>query len=142
VRTVDERAARTVAAYSPLLTEPGGPNLLPALAAATAEVLIPVLLPDRDLDWERWPGPGAPLGVDAIARADLVVVPAVAIDGSGVRLGRGGGSYDRALARVSPDALVVALLFDGELVDRLPAEAHDRRVNAVITPMGGLRHTP
>ncbi|GAA1795653.1 5-formyltetrahydrofolate cyclo-ligase [Luedemannella flava] len=176
--TVSERAVRTVAAYSPLLTEPGGPALLPTLASVAREILIPVLLPDRDLDWQRWPsidtppartpvgkadpaaGPGGSavpggsdqlggsdlvgsaelLGVTAVGGADLVVVPAVAVDLGGVRLGRGGGSYDRALARVGPGTLVVALLFDGELVESLPAEPHDRRVHAVITPSGGLRH--
>lgn len=140
VSTCGERGVRVAAAYSPMLTEPGGPGLLPALASVAAEVLIPVLLDDRDLDWERWSAPGSPLGVAAIRGADLVVVPAVAVDLRGVRLGRGGGSYDRALSRVGPGALVVALLFDGELVEALPAEPHDRRVDAVITPSGGLRH--
>ncbi|GAA1735792.1 5-formyltetrahydrofolate cyclo-ligase [Luedemannella helvata] len=138
--TCGERGVRVAAAYSPLLTEPGGPGLLPALASVASSVLIPVLLADRDLDWEAWSATGPLLGKAAIGRADLVVVPAVAVDLRGVRLGRGGGSYDRALTRVAPGALVVALLFDGELVDALPAEPHDRRVDAVITPSGGLRH--
>jgi 5-formyltetrahydrofolate cyclo-ligase len=72
----------------------------------------------------------------------MVVVPAVAVDARGVRLGRGGGSYDRALARVAPDTLVVALLHDGEVVEELPYEPHDRRVDAVITPSGGLVMLP
>jgi 5-formyltetrahydrofolate cyclo-ligase len=66
------------------------------------------------------------------------VVPAVAVDRQGTRLGRGGGSYDRALARVRPGVLVVAALYDGELVDRLPVQAHDRPVGAVVTPGGGF----
>ena len=79
--------------------------------------------------------------VDAVARADLVVVPALAVDRYGFRLGRGGGSYDRALARVSASTLTVALLHDGELLDRLPAEPHDRPVRAVVTPGGGVQQT-
>ena len=69
--------------------------------------------------------------------ADVVVVPALAVDRGGVRLGRGGGYYDRALRHVRPDARLVALVFDDELVDALPVEPHDRRVTAVVTPSGG-----
>ncbi|HET6211744.1 MAG TPA: 5-formyltetrahydrofolate cyclo-ligase, partial [Micromonosporaceae bacterium] len=104
-------------------------------------VLLPVLLDDRDLDWARYPG-GTPLGVAAIATADLVVVPAVAVDRTGVRLGRGGGSYDRALARVGAATPVIALLYDGELLPALPAEPHDRRVRAVIMPATGVVYLP
>jgi 5-formyltetrahydrofolate cyclo-ligase len=85
---------------------------------------------------------GPLLGVTAITGATLVVVPAVAVDRTGVRLGRGGGSYDRALSRIRPDALVVALLYDGELVDTLPAEVHDQRVAAVILPGSGMIRLP
>jgi 5-formyltetrahydrofolate cyclo-ligase len=142
-----------IAGHVPLRSEPGGPGL-PELLAAHGPLLLPVLLPDLDLDWAYFTGPdslstgssvreptGPALGPSAIAQADLVVVPAVAVDRSGVRLGRGGGSYDRALARVRPDAVVVALLYDGELVEALPAEPHDARVGAAIQP-GGLTRLP
>lgn len=144
----------TVAAYVPIGNEPGGPGLPAELAAPLppGALLLPVLRPDLDLDWAAW-DPARPLvaagrgmrepagprlGRAALARAGLVIVPALAVDRRGVRLGRGGGSYDRALARVSPDTLKVALLHDGELVDDLPAEPHDQRVQAVITPTAGL----
>jgi 5-formyltetrahydrofolate cyclo-ligase len=146
--------ARTVAAYVPMAGEPGGSTLPEKLIAAGVEVLLPVLRPDLDLDWAAYsdllvrgtrgtsePG-GSRLGVDAIDQADLVVVPAVAVDASGLRLGRGGGSYDRALAHVSGSRPVVALLYDGELVERLPAEPHDRHVSAVITPSDGFVTLP
>jgi 5-formyltetrahydrofolate cyclo-ligase len=71
-----------------------------------------------------------------------VVVPALAVDRRGVRLGRGGGSYDRALARLAAGATAVALLHDGELLDALPAEAHDRAVTAAVTPSGGWCDLP
>jgi 5-formyltetrahydrofolate cyclo-ligase len=147
------------AAYVPAGAEPGGPGLPDALAAALppgAELLLPVLLPDGDLDWARYDGtlsparlglrePSGPrLGVDAVRTASLLLVPALAVSRTGVRLGRGGGSYDRALDRAR-DALTLALLHDGELVDDVPAEPHDRPVHGVITPTGGaemLREAP
>jgi 5-formyltetrahydrofolate cyclo-ligase len=139
---------RTAAAYVPMKGEPGGPGLLDALAEAATRLLLPVLQDDLDLDWAVGPPvrpagrgllepTGARLGPDAIATVDLVLVPAVAVDRRGVRLGRGGGSFDRALARVGR-AVVTALVYDSELVERLPAEPHDRRVHAVLTPSGLL----
>ncbi|MBX7269258.1 5-formyltetrahydrofolate cyclo-ligase [Micromonospora sp. Llam7] len=144
-----------IAAYVPVGSEPGGPDLPAVLADALpagAQLLLPVLRDDLDLDWAAWAGPeamvaagrgtrepgGPRLGRTAIAAAGLVVVPALAVDRRGVRLGRGGGSYDRALARVPAGVLTVVPLHDGELVDELPAEPHDRPVRAVITPAGGL----
>jgi 5-formyltetrahydrofolate cyclo-ligase len=144
----------TVTAYVPTGAEPGGADLPAALAGALpsgGRLLLPVLLPDDDLDWAAYEGPGSlrpgrrgiaepagrRLGVAAIAGAQLIVVPALAVDRAGHRLGRGGGSYDRALARATA-GFTVALLHDGEFLDRVPAEPHDRRVRAAITPSGGL----
>ncbi len=137
-----------VAAYLSIGTEPGTAALLAALAARAVEVLLPVLLPDRDLDWARAgdgvaPGPhglmeptGERLGRDALARCGVVVVPALAVDRVGIRLGRGGGSYDRALPRTA--GWRVSLLHDGESVVQLPAEPHDAPVHAVFSPTRGL----
>jgi 5-formyltetrahydrofolate cyclo-ligase len=147
------RGMAIVAAFVPMPGEPGGAGLLDGLAAIVPTVLLPVLLPDRDLDWAQYQGPdslggpgggpallrepsGARLGPDAVAGVDALLVPALAVDRTGVRLGRGGGSFDRALARVGPDTAIVALLYDGELRVDLPAESHDRPVTAVITPSG------
>jgi 5-formyltetrahydrofolate cyclo-ligase len=80
---------------------------------------------------------GPRLGPTAIGAADVVVVPALAVARDGVRLGRGGGYYDRALRHVRPGAALVAAVFDDELLDALPAEPHDRLVTAVVTPSGG-----
>jgi 5-formyltetrahydrofolate cyclo-ligase len=130
---------RTIAGYVPFSTEPGGAALPDALAAVCDRLLVPVVRPDLDLDWEIYDGDGAPLGIRAIAEAELVVVPALAVDRSGMRLGRGGGSYDRALGRVRAGTLTVAALYPGEFVDALPAEPHDLRVDAVVTPEGVTR---
>jgi 5-formyltetrahydrofolate cyclo-ligase len=85
---------------------------------------------------------GPRLGATAIGAAEVVVVPAVAVDRDGTRLGRGGGYYDRALRLARPDAVVVALVYDDELVDRLPRLEHDRPVTAVVTPSGGWQALP
>ena len=79
------------------------------------------------------------LGVDAVTDADVVLVPALAVGADGARLGRGGGSYDRALARVPAGRPRTALLYDGELLPGVPAEPHDQRVSGVVTP-SGARH--
>ena len=137
-----------VAAYLSVGTEPGTGPLLEALAGQ--DVLLPVLLPDSDLDWALAgdglaPGPhgllepcGPRLGRDAVGRCTAVVVPALAVDRAGNRLGRGGGSYDRALARTT--GWVVALLHDGESITALPVEEHDRPVASFVTPGRGLVH--
>ncbi|MFU8870787.1 5-formyltetrahydrofolate cyclo-ligase [Micromonospora sp. SL4-19] len=142
--------------YVPVGSEPGGsdlPAVLRAALAPEAELLLPVLADDLDLDWAAYTDAaslraagrglreptGPRLGRFAVATAEVVIVPALAVDHRGRRLGRGGGSYDRALARVPSAALTVALLHDGELVEVVPAQPHDRPVRAVITPAGGLR---
>ncbi|HEY3683774.1 MAG TPA: 5-formyltetrahydrofolate cyclo-ligase [Streptosporangiaceae bacterium] len=145
--------AGTVAVYLSFGAEPATTGLAYAMWKRGTYVLAPRMLPDRDLDWASYEGPddlrhgahGGPepidasRGVDAVRRADLVIVPALAVDGTGLRLGRGGGSYDRVLARLHPNTLTIALVYDDELVGELPAEPHDHRVRAVLTPGGGLR---
>ncbi|MQY04112.1 5-formyltetrahydrofolate cyclo-ligase [Actinomadura macrotermitis] len=142
----------TIAAYVSIGDEPDTRSLLFALWKRGAYVLLPLLLPDGDLDWASYEGPDSlapgprgllqptekPRGPGAVASADVVLVPAVAVDRTGMRLGRGGGSYDRALARVGPAILTVAPVYDAELVDVLPAEPHDQRVRAALTPSQGL----
>ena len=144
------RRAATVAAYISIGAEPGTGPLIERLDALGRRVILPVMLPDHDLDWAVYTGPadlmpagrglleppGPRLGVDAVATADVVLTPGVAVDRTGMRLGRGGGSYDRALGRVPVGTFVCTLLYDGEIVDRVPADVHDRPVTAAVTPRG------
>lgn len=145
-------AAGTIAAYYSVDTEPDTRGLIFALWKRGSYVVLPLLLPDGDLDWASYegpeslaPGPRGLLqpteparGAGTVARADVVLVPALAVDGSGNRLGRGGGSYDRALARVGAQVPTIALVYDSELLGRVPAEPHDRPVRAVATPGLGI----
>lgn len=144
--------AGTVAAYYSIGSEPDTRGLVFALWKRGTYVLLPLLRPDGDLDWASYEGPEslvagprglqepgeAARGAGAVASADVVLVPALAVDGQGNRLGRGGGSFDRALARVGPLIAVIALLYDSELVDRVPVEGHDTPVRAVVRPGYGV----
>jgi 5-formyltetrahydrofolate cyclo-ligase len=163
--------ATTVCAYVSFGTEPETGRLIEGLARRGITVLLPVLLADRDLDWARYepgrefasgrlgllePG-GERLGVDAVRDADVMIVPALAVSPGGQRLGRGGGSYDRVIARLD-DAIadsgvahqtrgerkrhrpwVCALLYDHELDAQFPVEPHDRPVDAACSAAGVVR---
>jgi 5-formyltetrahydrofolate cyclo-ligase len=156
--TVPELAAASVvAAYLDTGGEPGTGPLLTDLAARPAlQLLLPVQRHDGYLDWAAYdgasalqPGPneireptGARLGVDAVGVADVLVVPALAVDRRGNRLGQGGGGYDRALRQTDPAALTIAVVYDEELLDEVPTELHDVAVRAVVTPSGLMRFAP
>ncbi len=149
-------SAGTIAAYYSVGTEPDTHGLIFALWKRGSYVVLPVLLPDGDLDWASYEGPGSlapgprgllqPVeparGTGTVARADVVLVPALAVDVLGRRLGRGGGSYDRALARVGPQVPTIALLYDSELLPSVPAEEHDQAVRAVARPEHGITWLP
>jgi 5-formyltetrahydrofolate cyclo-ligase len=148
--------AGTVAAYYSIGTEPDTRGLVFALWKRGTYVLLPLLRPDGDLDWASYEGPDSlgpgprglaepgepPRGVAAVTRADVVLAPALAVDRAGNRLGRGGGSYDRALARVGPLIPVIALLYDDELLGDVPAEPHDTPVRAAVRPGTGITWLP
>jgi 5-formyltetrahydrofolate cyclo-ligase len=126
---------RRVFAYEALATEPASPALLEGMADRGASIYVPVHRPDNDLDWIRWPE-STTLGLQAVSTASVILVPALAIDIGGMRIGRGGGSYDRVIPRMSPGVPVVAVLHRGEIFERIPAEAWDCRVTAAVTPDG------
>jgi 5-formyltetrahydrofolate cyclo-ligase len=140
-----------VAAYLSMANEPGTGPLLAGLHDRGTDVIVPVTGPDHSMAWVRWlpdtnsvvsaigvPEPsGEQLGPAALAEAGLVIVPALAIDHAGNRLGRGAGYYDRALAETR--APRCALVFADELVNHVPHEDHDLPVDLVVTEIGIFR---
>lgn len=132
------RGARTVLSYESLPHEPPTTRLNEALQAAGHRVLVPITLPDMHLDWCDPTDPGrTPLGVDSPAAADLAVIPALAVDTTGTRLGQGGGCYDRVLPKLPAGTPVLVLLHPGEhTTQALPRDAHDVPVTTVVTADG------
>lgn len=144
--------AGCVAVYASRPNEPATGPLIDHLHERGIDVLLPILGIglSRDWAWHRPGGtlavraPGRPpepdgpgLGITALQRADVVFTPALAIDRTGVRLGQGGGWYDRVLEHRRPDAPVVAVVFADEVSDTpLPRAPHDRAVDGILTPAG------
>lgn len=155
---ISELNVATACCYVPFGAEPGSIGLLDMMRQAGTRVLLPVIPHEPGpLDWAEYEGPaslapgrfrgvlepaGARLGVTGIAAAELVLVPALAVDHNGVRLGRGAGYYDRSLRHASPQAQLAAVIRDTELVRELPAEEHDVRMTSVLTPGQGLVRLP
>ena len=151
----DIASATCVAAYVSRATEPRTGALLEMLSKRGIRVLLPVLGSGLERGWaefagtddllERAPGrppePGTPSrGPEALAEADLVIAPALAVDTKGMRLGQGGGWYDRALSHKREDARVIAVVFPEEVYDAdarpIPTEVHDVPIDAVATTEG------
>ena len=148
--------ARTVCAYVPIKYEPGSITLLDTLLRLGKRVLLPVARNDADgvplpMQWGPYqPGQLVParlglqepqepwLPAEAVADADVVFVPALAVDRAGVRLGRGAGFYDRTLRLARSEARLVAMVRDDELVDEIPAEPHDVPMTHALTPAQGV----
>ncbi len=149
----------TVCAYVPVSTEPGSVEMLDVLLRRRGRVLLPVARTAADdtplpLRWGEYPTDGLNglvrgrwglleppepwLPESALAEAALVLVPALAVDLRGVRLGRGRGFYDRSLPGRDPRAWLIAVVRDDELVSELPAEEHDVRMTHALTPRRGL----
>jgi 5-formyltetrahydrofolate cyclo-ligase len=146
----------TVCAYVPVGAEPGSIEMLDVLLRHGDRVLLPVALTSADdsavaLQWGEYrPGqlvtarfgllePAGPwLPATAVADASVVFVPALAVDRTGARLGRGRGFYDRTLVLRNPDARLIAVVRDDELLDEVPHEPHDVPMTHALTPGHGL----
>ena len=129
-----------VASYISYGVEPQTRDINARLKAEGKQVLVPRLLADNDLEWVEWDGESEPVGptFDDLSKIGVVITPALHVDREGNRLGQGGGSYDRALPRLS--AWKIALVHHGELTSNLlPHEEHDQKVDAAATPELVLR---
>jgi 5-formyltetrahydrofolate cyclo-ligase len=149
------KSGGTVCAYVPVGAEPGSIEMLDVVLRRAGRVLLPVARTTSDdtpmpLRWGEYrPGrlvagrfgllePAEPwLPASAVADASLVLVPALAVDRRGVRLGRGRGFYDRSLVCRDPHAELVAVVRDEELVEELPCEPHDVPMTHALTPGRG-----
>lgn len=126
-----------IASYDSYGSEPSTQSLNSTLQSRGIRILLPKLLADNSLEWIDSKS-GENLGIAGISAAQVVVVPALSVDASGMRIGQGGGSYDRALKLNS--GWKVCLLHDGEIFEGdLPQEIHDQKVDAVFTPTKIIR---
>lgn len=146
------RPGQTLCGYVPVGSEPGSAQMLDDVADFGVRVLLPVVVGRGPLDWAWYAGPdslrpgpyglrepiGERLSVTALRIADLVLVPALAVDRMGTRLGQGAGHYDQSLPLAAPGTPMVAVVRDQELVPSLPSEPHDVPMSAVLTPHRGL----
>ena len=110
-------------------------------------VLLPVSREDGLLDWTTGDGEteteglygmpeavGELLGPIAINDVDLILVPAAAVDATGMRMGWGRGYFDKTLGSMEKCPPVYAVVFDAELVSEVPRERHDQPVDGAVTP--------
>ncbi len=141
--------SRSLAAYLSTPNEPGTRDFVAWACEHGIRVLLPVSRIDGLLDWAPYDGGseesdalGMPvptselLGPIAINEVDLIIVPAASVDRRGMRMGWGQGYFDKTLGSMESSPPVYAVIFDHELVDTVPSERHDQRVNGVVTPAG------
>ncbi|GAA4352873.1 5-formyltetrahydrofolate cyclo-ligase [Microbacterium rhizosphaerae] len=145
---VDRFGARTISCFLSTTTEPGTRGFVTDAVARGIRVLLPVTRTDGLLDWAvatpdgeiaeglfGLPEPvGELLGPIALDEADLLVIPAAAIDARGMRLGWGRGFYDKTLGSMNHCPPVYAVVYDSEVLDDVPKDTHDQAVSGVVTP--------
>ena len=122
---------------SPLMTRLASAGAAPALPfAASRDAVLAFRLwnPADDLEPDAFGVPAPPLSAASVA-PDLVIAPLLAFDRKGGRLGQGAGHYDRTLAnlRATRGVFVLGLAYAGQEVDEVPTEAHDQRLDAILT---------
>ncbi len=136
--------ANVIAAYLPFGTEPNIGGFVSGANAHGLSLIMPVSNIDGSLQWVHYSGLSAPgiFGFDEpvgnpadLREAQLILIPATAVDHSGNRLGKGKGFYDIALANPEVTAPIAAVVYEPELIDELPVENHDQPVNFIVTPL-------
>jgi len=148
--------ARSISCFLSTTTEPGTREFVDRAVARGIRVLLPVTRTDGLLDWAvahpdidiaegmyGLPEPvGELLGPIAVNSVDLLVIPAAAVDRTGMRLGWGRGFFDKTLGSMERCPPVYAVVYDTEILDEVPRDLHDQRVTGVVTPTQTLSLTP
>ena len=145
-----DRPPGVVAGYHPVRSEFDCMPLLKRLALDGWTLTLPVIVGAEPLQFRQWtfaaplePGPlGIPQPADApLAVPDILLVPLLAFDGRGARLGYGGGHYDRTLAalRAQGQVIAIGLAFDVQEVAQVPLCPYDERLDWILTPSGAKR---
>lgn len=148
---IDLPSDAAIAGYAPLKGEVDSAPLLHELHALGHRIGLPVAEAGKPLAFHRWrPGdklvPGAfgtqqpPSGADLLTPR-ILIVPLVAFDGAGWRLGRGGGFYDRTIAelRAAGPVTTIGVAFAAQRVPVIPREAHDQQLDWIVTEEGALK---
>ncbi|CAN5364843.1 5-formyltetrahydrofolate cyclo-ligase [soil metagenome] len=145
---------QSLSAYLSLPDEPGTRDFVEWACEQDIRVLLPISREDGLLDWAPYDGGedvdilGLPtptselLGPIAINDVDLIIIPAAAVDKTGMRMGWGRGYFDKTLGSMEGCPPVYAVIFDDELVESVPRERHDQPVDGVVTPNGIVSFAP
>lgn len=154
---IDSLDARAVSCYLSTTTEPGTREFVSRAVRRGIRVLLPVTRADGLLDWAvasdddddlteglfGLPEPSgeilSPIAVDDV---DLMIVPAAAVDRTGMRMGWGRGYFDKTIGSMERCPPVYAVIYDSEILDSLPREVHDQPVNGIVTPTQTLTLSP
>ena len=153
---VDSLGARSISCFLSTTTEPGTREFVTAAVRRGIRVLLPITRADGLLDWAvatddddiaeglyGLPEPtGEVLGPIAVNDVDLMIIPAAAVDRSGMRMGWGRGYFDKTIGSMEKCPPVYAVIYDSEVLDSLPSEVHDQPVNGVVTPTQTLLLSP
>jgi len=145
---LEKHGVRSVSCFLSSPTEPGTRAFIADAIRRGIRVLLPVMREDGLLDWTVAQPEGdeieTPLGVPeavgellgpiAVNDVDLMLVPAAAVDVTGMRMGWGRGFFDKTLGSMARRPPVYAVIYDSELVDSVPRDVHDQPVNGVVTP--------
>jgi 5-formyltetrahydrofolate cyclo-ligase len=145
---VDAHSAESISCFLSTTTEPGTRAFVAAAVQRGIRVLLPVTRADGLLDWavaddsgEVTEGlfglaepTGEVLGPIAVGDVDLMIIPAAAVDTTGMRLGWGRGYFDKTIGSMEKCPPVYAVIYDSEVLDSLPREVHDQPVTGVVTP--------
>lgn len=150
---VAAHGVRSMSCFLSTPTEPGTRGFIAGAVARGIRVLLPVTRADGLLDWSvadheggvaegmfGLPEPvGELLSPVAVNDVDLLVIPAAAVDRTGMRLGWGRGYFDKTIGSMEKCPPVYAVIFDSELIDEVPRDLHDQPVSGVVTPTRTVR---